>query len=148
MAAGLAVSEGKFPVFREAFKKAARDMLSDEQLRPRLRIDHELTFAEVNFDLLRWHELLQPFGNGNPQPLFCSRGVECAAPPRKLKDKHLLLRLRQDNYHQRAVYFDAAALELPPSPWDVAYRIKSGEYEGERRLDLHVHAIRPSTAPN
>lgn len=148
MAAGISVTKAKFPAFAEAFKKAARDMLSDEQLQPRLRIDYELTFSEVNFDLLRWHELLQPFGNGNPQPLFCSRGVECVAPPRKLQDKHLLLRLRQHNHHQRAVYFDAANLELPPPPWDVAYRIKAGEYEGERRLDLHVQAIRPSTLPN
>ncbi len=148
MAAGITVREEKFPAFAEAFKKAAGDMLSAEQLRPRLRIDHELTFSEVNFDFLRWHELLQPFGNGNPQPLFCSRGVEPVAPPRKLKDKHLLLRLRQQNYHQRAVYFDAASLELPPPPWDVAYRIKAGEYEGEPRLDLHVHAIRSAAVPN
>jgi single-stranded-DNA-specific exonuclease len=148
MAAGISVTEEKFEGFKEAFKKAARDMLSDEQLQPRLRIDHELTFSEINFDLLRWHELLQPFGNGNPQPLFCSRGLECVAPPRKMKDKHLLLRLRQGNYYQRAVYFDAVNLELPPPPWDVAYRIKAGEYEGESRLDLHVHSIRPATAPN
>jgi single-stranded-DNA-specific exonuclease len=148
MAAGISIAEEKFEAFKEAFKKAARDMLSDEQLRPRLRIDHELTFSEINFDLLRWHELLQPFGNGNPQPLFCSRGVESAAPPRKMKDKHLLLKLRQGNYHQRAVYFDAVSLELPPPPWDVAYRIKAGEYEGESRLDLHVHSIRPATVPN
>jgi single-stranded-DNA-specific exonuclease len=146
MAAGLSLREEKFASFADAFRKAARARLSDEQLQPRLRIDYELTLAEVNFDLLRWHELLQPFGNGNPQPLFCARGVECAAPPRKLQEKHLLLRLKQHNYHHRAVYFDGAERELPPPPWDVAFRIKAGEYEGEARLDLHVQAIRASTA--
>jgi len=74
--------------------------------------------------------------------LFYSRGVECTAPPRWLQEKHLLLRLRQKNYYQRAVYFDAVGIELPPPPWDIAFRIKAGEYQGEPRIDLHVQAIR------
>src|SRR5882762_11616201 len=74
---------------------AARAMLSDEDLEPRLRLDHELELAQLNVDLLRWHEMLQPFGNANQQPLFFARAVEPAAPPRIMKDKHLVLRLRQ-----------------------------------------------------
>ncbi len=146
MAAGVSLLETNFNSFASAFKKVAREQLSDEQLQPRLRIDHELSFAEINFDLLRWHEMLQPFGNGNPQPLFCSRGVECVGPPRWLKEKHLSLRLRQGNYVHRAVFFDAVGLELPPPPWDVAFRIKAGEYQGEPRLDLLLQALRGSVA--
>ena len=145
VAAGLTLREENLPAFTEAFQQAARQLLSEEQLQPRLRIDHEVTFAEVNFELLRWHELLQPFGNGNPQPLFYAREVESVAAPRILKEKHLLLRLRQKNHHQRAVFFDGASTELPPPPWDVAFRIKAGEYEGRARLDLHVQALRQST---
>jgi single-stranded-DNA-specific exonuclease len=144
MAAGLTVREENFNAFAAAFRKAARDLLSDDQLRPRLRIDHELAFSELNFELLRWHELLQPFGNGNPQPVFCAREVEPVATPRLVKDRHLSLRLRQKNYHQRAIFFDGAKEPLPPSPWDIAFQIKAGEYEGEARLDLHVQAVRQS----
>ncbi len=148
MAAGLSLREENLAAFTDAFQKAARHLLSDNQLQPRLRIDHEIAFSEVNFDLLRWHELLQPFGNGNPQPLFYAREVESVAAPRVLKDKHLLLRLRQKNHHQRAVYFDGASVELPPLPWDVAFRIKAGEYQGEATLDLHVQALRQSQPIN
>ena len=63
-------------LFAEAFRRAARELLSDEDLQPRLRLDHELTFSELNHDFLHWHEMLQPFGNGNPQPLFFAREVE------------------------------------------------------------------------
>ena len=144
MAAGLTLREENMAAFTNAFQQAARRLLSDDQLQPRLRIDHEIAFAEVNFDLLHWHELLQPFGNGNPQPMFYAREVESVATPRILKDKHLLLRLRQKNHHQRAVYFDGASVELPPTPWDVAFRIKAGEYQGAATLDLHVQALRQS----
>jgi single-stranded DNA-specific DHH superfamily exonuclease len=50
--------------------------------------------------------MLQPFGNGNPAPIFFAREVEPVGPPRVVNDKHLILRLRQRNYHRRAVYFD------------------------------------------
>jgi single-stranded-DNA-specific exonuclease len=109
-----------------------------------LRIDHELAFSDLNFDFLRWHELLQPFGNGNRQPLFYTRQVEPVAAPRLVKEKHLVLRLRHKNQHKRAVFFDGAKELLPPAPWDIAFQIKAGEYEGEARLDLHVQAVRPS----
>jgi single-stranded-DNA-specific exonuclease len=144
MAAGLTLREENLASFADAFREAARELLTDDQLQPRLRIDHEITLSELNFDFLRWHELLQPFGNGNPQPLFYAREVESVARPRVLKEKHLLLQLRQKRCHQRAVYFDGAGVELPPLPWDVAFRIKAGEYQGEARLDLHVQALRQS----
>ncbi len=142
MAAGLTIQEKNVDLFSEAFRQTARELLSDENLQPRLRLDHELAFSELNFDFLHWHEMLQPFGNGNPQPLFFARGVEPAAVPRVVTDKHLVLRLRQRNYHQRAIYFDGASVALPPAPWDVAFRVKADEYEGETRLEMQVEALR------
>ena len=58
MAAGLTVREENFPAFADAFRKAARELLSDEDLQPRLHLDHELTFSELNADCLRWHQVL------------------------------------------------------------------------------------------
>jgi single-stranded-DNA-specific exonuclease len=142
MAAGLTMREGNLVAFSEAFRRVARELLSEEHLQPSLLLDHEIAFSELNFDLLRWHEMLQPFGSGNPQPLFFARGVETVAPPRLVNDKHLIFRLRQRNYHQRAVFFDAAKVELPDPPWDIAFRIRAGEYEGEAKLDMQITALR------
>ena len=36
---------------------------------------------------------LQPFGVGNPQPVFSARAVRLMAPPRVMKDKHVKLKL-------------------------------------------------------
>jgi single-stranded-DNA-specific exonuclease len=144
MAAGLTIREEKFNAFADAFRCIARELLTDDQLQPRLQLDHELSFAELDFDFLRWHEMLQPFGSGNPQPLFLAREVEPAAEPSVIKEKHLVLRLRQRGRFQRAIFFDGASVPLPTPPWDIAFQIKPDEYEGLIRLQLQVHAVRQS----
>jgi single-stranded-DNA-specific exonuclease len=142
MAAGLTIREENLPVFATAFQDNCRASLSPEQLEPCLYLDDELTLRELTWDLLRWLEMLQPFGQGNPQPLFFLRRVEPIAPPKILKEKHLILRLRQNGHHQRAIFFDGAAEPLPLPPWDVAFRISRDEYEGEARLQMEVEALR------
>jgi single-stranded-DNA-specific exonuclease len=145
MAAGLTVREEHFPAFADAFRKTARELLSDENLQPRLHLDHELTFPELNAELLRWYQALEPFGSGNLQPLFFARTVEPTVAPRILKGKHLVLHLRQENHFRRAIFFDGASSPLPSSPWDMAFRLNADEYKGETRLQIHVEALREST---
>ncbi len=147
MAAGLTIRGENLPAFTAAFQESCRGLLSAEHLEPCLYLDEELTFRELTWDLLRWHELLQPFGQGNPQPFFLVRGVEPVAPPQILKEKHLLLRLRQNGCHQRAIFFGGAEEPLPEPPWDVAFRISADEYEGESRLQMEVEALRATVPP-
>ena len=142
MAAGLALREENFPKFAEAFCSTARELLSEEALQRSLRLDHELPFASIDVEFLRWHELLQPFGNGNPQPLFFARAVEPVGAPRVSNEKHLIFRLRQGNRLRRAVYFDGAANEFPPPPWDVAFRIGADEYGGETLVGMRIEGLR------
>ena len=146
MAAGLTIREEKFPAFAAAFQARCAALLSKEHLEPCLHLDAEVTLHDLTWELLRWHELLQPFGQGNPQPLFLVKGVESAAPPRVLKEKHLALRFRQNGRQQRAIYFGGAESPLPEPPWDVAFRISANEYEGETRLEMQVEEIRSATA--
>lgn len=144
MAAGLTIREENFLGFAEAFCQTALELLSTEALEPRLHLDHELCFSELNGDLLRWHQALQPFGNGNLQPMFFARGVEPVIAPQVLKEKHLVLRLRQKNQFRRAIFFDGASSPLPSAPWDMAFRLSADEYQGETRLQIQVEALRAS----
>ncbi len=116
--------------------------MPEEALQPRLQLDHELTFAELDVEFLRWHEMLQPFGNGNPQPLFLARKVEPVAPARVVNDKHLIFRLRQGDRHRRAIYFNRASDQLPPVPWDIAFRIYLDDHDGEPLVGMHIEALR------
>lgn len=146
MAAGLAIRHEHFDEFRDAFRACAREQLSAEQLQPRLRLDAELPLREIAFPLLAQMESLAPFGMGNPAPLFFARAVTLACEPRVLKEKHLLLTLRQDSDDSRAIWFNSAAQKLPPQPWDVAFEIERNEYQGYVSPQIQVKAVRGSEA--
>ena len=101
----------------------------------------------IDLEFLRSHELLQPFGNGNPQPLFFARAVEPVGELRVSNEKHLILRLRQGAMHRRAVYFDGATNEIPKPPWDVAFRIGADEYGGETLVGMRIEGLRAAEKP-
>jgi single-stranded-DNA-specific exonuclease len=142
MAAGLTMRETHFADFRQSFCTCARELLTDEQLQPRLHLDAELALGEIDFALLDQHEALQPFGMGNPQPIFAARGVTLAAEPRVMKEKHLSLILRQGRREYRAVWFNAASETMPRLPWDVAFQIERNEWQGTVTPQIHVKAVR------
>lgn len=142
MAAGLTLQQARFAEFRDAFRACAREALSAEQLHPRIHLDAELTLGEIDYELLDQHEALQPFGMGNPQPLFCARGVTLAGEPRVMKEKHLSLMLRQDGDEYRAVWFGAATEKLPRLPWDIAFQIERNEWQGNVTPQIHIRAVR------
>jgi len=142
MAAGLTIKEENFPAFVGAFTEVCGRLMEDHLLTPSLRLDEQISLGEFNWELLRWHDLLQPFGEANPQPLFLARNVESMAAPKVLKEKHLLLRLRQNGRSQRAIFFGGNEGPIPDPPWDIAFRIGSDEYEGQIRLQMQVEALR------
>ena len=147
MAAGLTIRREQFPEFRETFRREARALLTDEQLRPRLYIDVEVPLADLHFDFLKHHETLQPFGIGNSQPLFLARNVR-AAESRILKEKHYRFMLLQNGggKAQQAIYFGGAQRPLPEPPWDIAFQVGRNEYNGRVSLQLEIKATRAAEA--
>jgi single-stranded-DNA-specific exonuclease len=141
MAAGLNVHEEAFDAFREAFETTARDMVTDEMLVPRLRLDAEVSLAGFGEDLLEAQRLLEPFGNGNRQPVLFLRGVRPAAEPRVLKEKHLRLSF-EGGRSLSAIFFNGAEQPLPRPPWDVAFHLERNEYHGRVEAQMQVVAIR------
>lgn len=142
MAAGLTVREDRFAAFRDAFLSAARDMLTDEWLLPRLRLDGELALSDVSLKLLDHLDALQPFGIGNHAPVFFARSVSLSGEPRVMKEKHLSLSFRSGRGETRAVWFGSAKLDLPRLPWDIAFTVERNEYQGIVRPQVHIKAVR------
>ncbi len=142
MAAGLTLRRERFEQFRDAFRTCARQLLTDEQLEPRLRLDAEVSLEGIDFHLLDQHASLQPFGMANRQPVFYARGVRLAAEPRVMKEKHFSFILRQSGAEARAVWFGAASEPLPRLPWDVAFEIERNEYQGRVTPQMQIRAVR------
>lgn len=146
MAAGFTVSRERFGEFKQAFLALARAQLDSEALRPCLHLDAELDLATLDMEFLAQHDLLQPFGVGNAQPLFVARRVAPSGPVRVLKEKHLSFVVShtraRDGGRCRAIFFEGARHPLPEPPWDVAFRVERNEYLGNVSVQMVVQAIR------
>lgn len=142
MAAGLSISEDKLPVFRERFAEFVRRNADENVLCPKLHYDAELTFSQLSLEFLADYDLLQPFGNGNPQPVFISRDVRLSRPPLHMKNHHLRFMLRQGYHEQDAVFFGGGERVLPDPPWDIAFTIDRNTFRGRTTLQLIIQDVR------
>jgi single-stranded-DNA-specific exonuclease len=93
-ACGFAMPTANVEELRTRLDHFARARLTPADFEPVLEVDAELTLPDVTPDLFRALETLEPYGMGNPEPVFSARGVQLVAPPRILKDKHIKLKLR------------------------------------------------------
>ena len=92
-AVGFALSEDRVGELRERLESYARLHLKPEDLVPEFVYDAEVPLGALNDGLYEALRKLEPFGMGNPQPVFVSREAELAAPAKLIKEKHLKLRL-------------------------------------------------------
>src|SRR5208337_4820125 len=92
-AAGFALETKSIPELTRRFEDHARSVLTASDLEPVLRVDAAIDLAEVDWALYDEITQLEPFGMGNPTPVFGACGVRLLATPRILQEKHLKLRV-------------------------------------------------------
>ncbi len=150
MAAGLSIHLDQLEAFQDRFADVIARQALDGQLEPKLYLDAETRLAELDLNFLSSYDQLQPFGSGNPQPLFLARGVQAAAEPRVLKEKHIKFDFYQDGVMRTGVWFNGvrenAKLQLPNPPWDVAFYVDRNTFRGQTTVQLLVQGLR-SAAP-
>ncbi|MBI3402715.1 MAG: single-stranded-DNA-specific exonuclease RecJ [Acidobacteria bacterium] len=147
-AAGLALEASRVREFRAAVNAVADETLGPEDLIPRLRIDGGLTFRGITGDVAAGVLSLAPFGAGNPRPVFAARRVEIVDGPRKLKERHLKMALKQDGRIFRAVAWRAAErhdyLTEHKAALDVAFSLEQNQYNGQTTVELTVADLKKS----
>ena len=142
MAAGLSIEEGKIDRFRTHFADYVLQHTNEEQRQPKLTYDAEISFEQLSLEFLASYDLLQPFGNGNPQPVFISRSVSLSRSPLRMKNNHLRFMLRQGYHEQDAVFFGGGEHPLPDPPWDIAFTIDRNHFRGRTTLQLIIQDVR------
>ena len=142
MAAGLSIREENIDRFREKFAAYVLEHTTEEQRMPTLWYDAEIGFDQLSLEFLSDYELLQPFGNSNPQPVFISRGVGLSRPPLYMKNNHLRFTLRQGYHEHDAVFFGGGEHPLPDPPWEIAFTIDRNTYRGRTALQLVIQDVR------
>lgn len=145
-AAGLTIEAARIRELRRAVNEVADEVLGPDDLIPRLRIDDDLSFRALTGDVVAGVTSLAPFGAGNPRPVFCARRVEITDGPRKLKERHLKMALKQYGRIFRAVAWRAAEqheyLVQHKAAVDVAFSIDQNQYNGETFVELTLADIR------
>lgn len=147
-AAGLSLNRGRIGDFRDEFDRVAGEMLGEEDLIPKLKIDAELSISDVGMILIDELESLEPFGMGNSRPIFSSSAISISGSPVIMgkKKNHLKLRVGRDGDTQECVGWNMAHRieELSVEMIDVAYQLKDNEWRGRRRVQMVLKDFRKS----
>lgn len=140
LAAGLTVETSRLKEFRAALQARGDDLLGPDDLRPRLRIDAPLALTDIKGRLVEEIRSLEPFGLGNPRPIFSVDAVEVVDGPRRLKDRHLKMAVRQGGRIFRVVAWRAVEREAflveHKSALDLAFSLTENTFNGETRVEL------------
>ena len=102
-AVGCALPADRLPQLRSRLEAYARQRLTLADFIPVLDYDSEIALDDV--DQRFWESLvrLEPFGSGNPKPVFVARALKLVQPPRIMKEAHLKLRVSNGGRPQDVV---------------------------------------------
>jgi single-stranded-DNA-specific exonuclease len=174
-AVGFSLPAGRVHELRTHLDLYARACLTLSDFEPALNIDAELELGNVTPELFQALSLLQPFGSGNPEPVFTARNARLMAPPQIMKEKHIRLKLawngdrlkeqstlhstvRSENWRKSVVYKALGwrlaervqqAQLLPGDVIDIAFTLDHNDHPdfGGLELSLRDFTAQPKTVP-
>ncbi|HEX7722458.1 MAG TPA: single-stranded-DNA-specific exonuclease RecJ [Pyrinomonadaceae bacterium] len=148
-AAGLSIKRDRIAEFRRRLNEHAASCLTEDDLIPSLAIDAELTPRDLGFQLAQDLGALEPFGAGNPRPVFMTRGWRVMNEPQIIKEQHLKMGVAgEDNRPFEAIWWRGVE-EVEATPQanqriDLAYDFETNRWQGDIRLQLNVKDMRTS----
>jgi len=146
-AAGLSIRRDRIEEFRRRLNEHAASCLTEDDLAPSLSIDAELDATELGFQLSKDLRSLEPFGAGNPRPVFVTRRFRVLSEPQIIKEQHLKLRVSGANDRPMEAIWWRGVEEVARSPRmndyiDLAYEFEANRWQGDIRLQLNVQDMR------
>ncbi len=145
-AAGVKLRADDLPVLQQRLRQIIRRDISREDLIPTLEIHASVLLNQLDAQLMRELELLEPFGFGNPEPLLGARDLEMMYP-KVLKDRHLKMKLRKGASYLDAIGWDMGHLleDLSQAEnFDAVFTPSYNDWNGNRNIQLILKGLRPS----
>jgi len=135
MAAGLKIHKNKIADLARSLEEYACRNLTDEALESKLDIDAVCTIGRLNIHVVKELQRLEPFGQGNPAPVFATEGVRRISPPRRvgIRGDHLQIAISDNTGSVRCIGFGMGPLEkkvLEAQTFNVAYESQIDTYNG------------------
>lgn len=147
-AAGLTIKRERVAELRRRLNEHAAANLSDEDLQPAIHIDAELPVEMLTLALTEELKKLEPYGAGNPRPLFMTRSLRLLSEPRVMKEKHWKLCVAGNGQRPLEAVWWNGVEELdgrtlaPGTRIELAYTVEPNTWQGVTRLQLSVKDLK------
>lgn len=157
-AVGFSLPSERIPQLRTQLDTYARSRLTLADFDPVLKIDSQLGLDSITPELFEMLKLLEPFGSGNPEPVFFASSAKLVAQPKTLKDKHVVFRLapgvengnsgwRRSLTHKAMAWRMAERVAneklLPGDMLDVAFTLDHNEHPEFGGIELSLKDFSP-----
>jgi single-stranded-DNA-specific exonuclease len=147
-AAGMKIRAENIDALREKLCAHAREFITGDDLIPEVKIDAVIRPETLDLKLVEELSRFEPFGAGNPKPVFVTKDLTLMDDPYVMKEKHLKMYLSDGSGRRfEAVWWDGAdklkgRTLKPKSRIEIAYTAEANSWQGNTRLQLVVEDIR------
>jgi single-stranded-DNA-specific exonuclease len=154
-AAGLTIAEDQLDAFKHKFESVVKETISQESLSPEILIDTEILFKEINPDkeqipkFFRILKRMAPFGPGNMNPVFITKGVNDTGSSRAVgKDNaHLKLSVKEfkSGIIMNGIGFNLGNkinLVKSGAPLEIVYTLEENNWKGKKSMQLRIKDIK------
>ncbi len=141
MAAGITIETEKIDRFADDFEAYAKENLNENDIASKLHIDAVVPLGQFQRETVNELQMLGPFGEGNPEPVFATKGLRLASPPKRVGTggEHLQLIVTDNTATMRCIGFGFGRLEkklLEREFLDAAYQPQFNTYNGNTNVEL------------
>ncbi len=142
LACGITMEKEKYDSFKEKLIEIARKNISNEDIKKKLYYDIEINFGQINNKLLKEIKLLEPFGTGNPKPVFLTKNC-FIKDIRILKNgRHIKFVLENEDKRHDAIMFEVDKeiknIIYKGNDISILYYIQENEWMGNKSIQLVI----------
>lgn len=149
VAAGFTILEEHIPAFRERMDQLVRENTGGEELVSTLEIDAEVEDVfQLTVEEVEQLSLLEPYGNGNPKPVFSLTGMTITCMNDVGGGRHLKMRVARDGRTLDVIFFSVTRAQTGlcvGEAVDLAFFPQINEYRGTRTVQLHLVDLHSSS---
>ena len=150
-AAGLSLHINDLPEFQERFEAYVAAHIREDQLQPTLQIEAELQLGDITKSFYNVLRHLEPFGPGNPRPLFVSRHLINHRDTRAVgkEREHLRLDVTDRMNAITGIAFgraDMAEYIQNGNAVDICYELNENTFNHYTTIQMMVQDIQPCSA--
>lgn len=148
-AAGLSMHINDLPEFKQRFEQYVAQHIREDQLQPTLQVETEIQLADITkqfFNVLRY---LEPFGPGNPRPMFVTRQLINHRDTRVVgkNNEHLRVDVTDREHAITGIAFgraDMAEYICNGQPVDICYELEQNTFHNRTTIQMMVQDIKKS----